>query len=68
MVISKVSKATFRLLKGRGAAINTTGKTQLRIYFVVDDNDNGVTDYIGFYSSDNSDPESHPQLVIKYEP
>ena len=50
------------------AAINTTGKTQLRIYFVVDDNDNGVTDYIGFYSSDNSDPESHPQLVIKYEP
>ncbi len=48
-------------------ALNTEGKTQFRIYFELDDNDDQITDYIGYYSSDNLDAANHPQLVITYK-
>ena len=31
------------------SAINKTGKTQLRVYFSTDDNNNGVADLLGFW-------------------
>ena len=49
-------------------AINTTGTTQFRVYFAVDDNDNGADDHMGYYSSDNSKAANHPQLVVTYIP
>ena len=50
------------------AALDTSGTSQLRVYFASDDNDDGGTDYIGWYSADNGDPANHPQLVITYQP
>ena len=38
------------------AAINKTGTTQLRVYFAVDDNDDGRNDYVGYYSGANATP------------
>jgi hypothetical protein len=49
------------------AAINKTGKTQLRIYFALDDNNNSVDDYIGYYSGDNSTAANRPQFVVTYQ-
>ncbi len=49
------------------AAINTAGTTQLRVYFSLDDNDDGGNDYIGFYAADNSSSANHPQLVVTYQ-
>ena len=34
---------------------------------VLDDNDNGRNDYIGYYSGDNSTPANRPQLVVTYQ-
>jgi hypothetical protein len=48
------------------AAVNKTGTTQLRVYFALDDNDDGRNDYIGYYSSDNSTSANRPQLVVTY--
>ena len=50
------------------AAVNTTGTTQLRIYFDLDDNDDSGDDYIGYYSGDNGTSSRHPQLVVTYQP
>jgi PKD repeat protein len=47
--------------------INKTGRTQLRVYFDVDNNGDGGYDYAGFYSSDNSNSARHPLLVITYQ-
>lgn len=47
-------------------AINTTGTTQFRVYFAVDDN--SADDHMGYYSSDNSNAANHPQLVVTYTP
>ncbi|RMH18793.1 MAG: DNRLRE domain-containing protein, partial [Acidobacteria bacterium] len=49
------------------AAIDKTGTTQLRIYFDLDDNDDGGNDYVGFYSGDNANAANHPQLVVTYQ-
>jgi hypothetical protein len=49
------------------AAINKTGTTQLRVYFSLDDNDDGGNDYIGYYSGDNSSSANRPQLVVNYQ-
>ncbi|MEM6795322.1 MAG: S8 family serine peptidase [Acidobacteriota bacterium] len=49
------------------AAINVNGRTQIRLAFEVGDNNSGSRDHIGFYSSNNSDPDNHPQLVITYQ-
>ncbi len=48
-------------------AINKTGTTQLRVYFNLDDNDDGGNDYIGYYSGDNSTAANRPQLVVTYQ-
>jgi len=48
--------------------VNKIGKTQLRLYFLLDDNDNEEDDYAGFYSGDNSNAGRRPKLVVKYQP
>ena len=47
-------------------AINVSGTTQTRVYFQVDDNENGSDDLMGYYSSNNSVAANHPQLVVTY--
>ena len=49
------------------AALNKTGKTQLRIAFSTDDDNDNGDDYIGFYSSNNATAANHPQLVVTYQ-
>ena len=44
--------------------INKTGRTQLRRYFSLDDDDNRLNDYAGFYSSDTSNSSRHPKLFV----
>jgi titin len=46
--------------------VNRTGRTQFRFYFDLDDNDDSGTDYIGWYSGENSTADNRPQLVIEY--
>ncbi len=48
-------------------AVNKTGTTQLRFYFNLGDNDDRGNDYIGYYSSNNSNAANHPQLVVTYQ-
>jgi hypothetical protein len=49
------------------AAISKTGTTQVRVWFSLDDNDDGGNDYIGYYSGDNSTSANRPQLVVMYQ-
>ena len=49
------------------ASINKTGHTQFKIYFLVDDNDDLGTDYIGWYSGDNSTAGNRPVLEVVYQ-
>ena len=46
-------------------AINLSGRTQLRMHFATRD-DNYQADWLGFYSSDNSNSARHPTLTIEY--
>ena len=48
-------------------AVNKGGTTQLRVYFDLDDNDDRGNDYMGYYSSNNSNSANHPQLVVTYQ-
>ena len=48
------------------AALNAAGTTQFKLYFPLDDNDNGSQDSLGYYPGDNADPVNHPQLVVTY--
>ncbi len=48
------------------SAINNSGTTQFRVYFQVDDNDDGGDDHMGYYSGDHSNAANHPQLVVTY--
>ncbi|HSF38945.1 MAG TPA: S8 family serine peptidase [Thermoanaerobaculia bacterium] len=50
------------------SAINKTGTTQLRITFTLDDDDDLVYDYIGFYPGENATAANRPQLTITYQP
>lgn len=47
--------------------LNKTGKTQVRIEFYTDDNNDSGDDYIGYYSSNNATAANHPQLVVIYQ-
>ena len=47
-------------------AINKTGTTQLRVYFELDDNDNGRNDFVGYYSGDAA-AANRPQLIVTYQ-
>jgi hypothetical protein len=49
------------------AAVNKTGKTQVRIRFTTDDNDDNGNDYLGYYSGDNGTAANRPQLVVTYQ-
>lgn len=49
------------------AAINKTGTTQVRVQFSTDDNDDGGSDYMGYYSGDNGTAANRPQLVVTYQ-
>ncbi|MGE0883923.1 MAG: choice-of-anchor B family protein [Blastocatellales bacterium] len=49
------------------AALNKTGKTQFRVYFALDDNNNSSNDYIGYYSGNNGTAANRPQLVVVYQ-
>ena len=40
----------------------------MRIYFDLDDNDDGGNDYMGYYSANNGNSSYHPQLVVVYQP
>ncbi len=49
-------------------AINKTGRTQLRLYFSVDDNDNSVRDTLQVNSGDQGGTGSDPVLIVTYLP
>jgi uncharacterized delta-60 repeat protein len=49
------------------AAINRTGRTQLRLAFALDDNDNAVADRIRYASGDQADPSLRPELVVQFQ-
>jgi len=49
------------------AAINKTGTTQLRVYFNLDDDNDRIADYIGYYSGESSTSANRPQLVVTYQ-
>lgn len=46
--------------------VNSTGRTQLRLYFSLDDNDDSSSDFVGFYSANNSNATRHPKLIVTY--
>ena len=45
--------------------INKTGVTQFRLHFKLDDNNNGMADYIKFYSG-NASESYRPQLIVEF--
>lgn len=49
------------------AALSRTGLTQFRVFFLLDDDDDNKTDYIGYYAGDAADPASRPQLIVTYQ-
>ncbi len=53
-------------LGGGLAHINDAGRTQLRMYFALDDNDDRGNDYSGFYPTNNADSSRHPRLIVTY--
>ncbi|MFO1434004.1 MAG: DNRLRE domain-containing protein [Candidatus Competibacteraceae bacterium] len=48
------------------AALNRTGRTQFRLYFSLDDDNDKVADYLGYYAGEYSTAASRPQLVVTY--
>ncbi len=48
------------------AALNKTGKTQFRLYFTLDDDNDSVADYVGYYAGEYATAASRPQLVVNY--
>lgn len=49
------------------ARINTTGKTQFRVYFQRDDNDDASNDYVIFNTGGASTASLRPQLIVTYQ-
>jgi len=49
------------------AHINKTGKTQLRVAFSLDDNDDTGADNIGWHSGNDATAANRPVLVITYQ-
>jgi len=46
--------------------INRTGKTQFRVRFTTDDNDDGGADYMCFHAADDATASNRPKIVITY--
>jgi hypothetical protein len=65
-VLSIGDWATGSLNSAGLAQINKTGRTQFRIYFTTDDNNNDTAEYIGFSSAGNPTGEQ-PELVVTYQ-
>jgi hypothetical protein len=51
---------------GRGL-INKTGKTQFRVYFSLDDNDDAGSDYVGWFSGNDATAGNRPTLEVTYQ-
>ncbi len=50
------------------AAISKTGPTQIKIYFTLDDNDDGGSDYVGFWGGEAATAANRPKLTVTYQP
>jgi len=48
------------------ALVNKTGKTQLKVAFTLDDDNDSKADYLGFYSGEGA-AGNQPELVIVYQ-
>ena len=46
--------------------LNTSGENQLRLYFTLDDNDDGSSDMLRFFSGNYTNAAYRPVLVINY--
>jgi hypothetical protein len=46
--------------------VSRTGRTQFRLTFTLDDNDDRGNDFAGFYSGENSNAARRPRLVVEY--
>lgn len=53
-------------LNAAGNFINKAGRTQLRLYFSLDDNDDHGNDIAGFFSANNRNAARHPRLFVTY--
>ncbi len=49
------------------SVVNPTGKTQVRVYFTTDDNDDLGNDYLSFTSGNNSTSSYRPVLEVVYQ-
>jgi fibronectin type 3 domain-containing protein len=47
--------------------IDKTGQTQFRVYFALDDNNDGESDYINWYAAESSVSANRPVLEIVYQ-
>jgi hypothetical protein len=67
-VLTKTGVATYEATIAADALafVNKTGRTQFRIYFRTDDNDDHGADWIGWYSAETSEPLNRPQLEVTY--
>ncbi|HEX4952069.1 MAG TPA: trypsin-like peptidase domain-containing protein [Thermoanaerobaculia bacterium] len=50
------------------SAINRVGRTQVRLYCVLDDDNDLTYDYVGYWSADSGNQANMPQLVVTYQP
>jgi hypothetical protein len=49
------------------AAVNTSGRTQVRLRFELDDNDDLQEDYMTLFSGENVNNDYRPKLVVTYQ-
>ncbi len=49
------------------AAVSRTGRTQMKLRFALDDNDDNQEDYLNFFGGDNTNADYRPKLVITYQ-
>jgi hypothetical protein len=47
-------------------SINRTGRTQFRLRFALDDNNDSLANYAAFFSGDAATTADRPQLIIRY--
>ncbi len=49
------------------SAVNKTGRTQLRLYCTLGDDDDLLFDYVGFYPGETTTTANKPQLTVTYQ-
>ena len=68
LTVSANGSASTGTLSAAGlAGVNKTGRTQLRIYCTLGDNDDLGFDYIGFYPGETATVANRPQLTVTYQ-